>query len=97
MNLPPNPSTPNGPLPDATAKTQDQWREYSAQLLNEIARLQTEVAEWRERCSALTEMVPIPESVREFCQMSKEEVLALIKGEPSFGQLLTELKAMAGH
>jgi hypothetical protein len=97
VNSSPNPGTPNDPLPDATARTHEQWRQYNAQLLDEIARLQSELAEWRDCCNALNQMVAIPESVREFCQLSKEEVFTLIKGEPSFGQLLTELKTMAGH
>jgi hypothetical protein len=92
MNLPFTPSTTNGPLPEATAKTQEQWRVYANELLTQIEQLQMEIQELREQRRLLNQMIPIPDDVKQFAELSYEEARAMCAGGPSLEELILEIE-----
>ena len=83
-------------LPDAAAKSPEQWREYCAQLLAEVERLKAETLELREQRQALAQMVPVPEDVKALCSLSMEEILALTEFQPSLRDLIQQFEKEQG-
>jgi hypothetical protein len=84
------------PLPDATSKSQEQWRDYCAQLLAEVERLKAETVDLREQRLTLTQMLPVPEYVKALTKLSMEEVLAMAKFQPSFRELVEQFAKEQG-
>ena len=93
MNDNQNPNGVPGPLPEATAKTQGEWREYCAQLLAQIEQLRTENGELREEKRAFASMIPVPEEVKRLAELPPEQLLAMAEMEPALEELIMRLLA----
>ena len=80
-----NENLPNGvptPLPEAGAKTQEQWREYCAALLTDNERLRAEREALQAQYLDLVRRLPIPEDVKALAGKTFEELSA--QADPSF-------------
>jgi hypothetical protein len=92
MNDNENPNGVPRPLPDATAKSQQEWREYCSQLIAEIEAFHTLVAELREEKRAYASMIPVSEETKRLAQMSPEELDAMSVPEEVVEELIRKLE-----
>ena len=86
---------PNGaprPLPDAASKSQQEWREYCAQLLTEIDALQALAAELREEKRAYASMIPVSEETKRLAEMSPDELAAMSVPDEAIEELIRNLE-----
>jgi len=96
MNDNQNPNGVPGPLPEATAKTQGEWREYCAQLRAQIEQLRTENSELREEKRAFASMIPVSDEVKKLAGLSFEEIMAQAEFEPSLREIIEQLEKDQG-
>src|SRR5438094_3530218 len=90
------PSGGGPPLPDATARSQAQWRELCAALLAEIERLRAENVELREEKRAFASMIPVPEEVKKLAELPPEELLAMAEMDTSLEEVIEQLEKEQG-
>jgi len=91
---------PNGvpqSLPEASALSQQQWREWCAQLRAEIERLRVEIVELREQRRLYASMIPVPEDVKKLAEMPLDVLLAMCEGQPTMEQIVHDVAVAPDH
>jgi hypothetical protein len=81
-------------LPEATALSQERWRELCLELLTERQQLRSEIAELRTQRQQLLDAL-FPEDAKEVT-LSKEELFAQRITEPSIHELIDNLEKSLG-
>jgi hypothetical protein len=92
MNDSTNPNGASRPLPEAASKSQQEWREYCAELLAEIEGLHELVAKLREEKRGYASLIPVPDEIKQLAELGPEKLMAMSDSSESFEDWLRKIE-----
>jgi hypothetical protein len=90
---------PNGipqPLPEASTKTAEEWRDYCAALVAERQRLLDEKAWLVKQCQGLLQVLPVPDHVKDLSGLSPDQVIAKAEFDPPLLEIIKRFEKEHG-
>ena len=92
MNDAAKPNDESRPLPEAASKSQQEWREYCAQLLAETEGLHQLVTELRDEKRAYASMIPVSDEIKQLAELGPEKLMAMHGSTESMEDFIRKLE-----